>query len=175
MPRYSYSFAPSTMTDMNTALQSVISTDIPLVPDFKAGPPFTILERHLLTSSSSEDGAQELVRPLIDGTCLQAPFESKLRVDCYVYLIFADIMYIAAQIPWNHPWHQRLGSLIKAPGKQPAPPRKFVPSTVNIPTTTSSGKTSQLYGCNTPRPLITGTDMTRSFESKVQAGNRRRV
>lgn len=87
-------------------------------------PPYTTIEKYLYLSSSPESAAAELVQPLNDNTCLQAASDSPLQVDCYIMSIFAEILSIATQVPWNHSWHKRLAALIKALGKQAAPPEE---------------------------------------------------
>jgi hypothetical protein len=109
------------MGDTNIALRWVAADFGPKSPP---GPPFTIIEAYLRNSSTPENAATELVLLLNDGTCLGAPYESPLRVDCYIESIFGESMHIATQLPWDHIWHERLAALIKALGKKDAPPKE---------------------------------------------------
>lgn len=109
------------MENGNIALRRVAAE---IDPNGPPGAPFTIIEAYLRNSSPPEDAATELVRPLNDGTCLGAPYESPLRVDVYIESIFGACTHIAAQLPWDHDWHERFAALFKALGQKEAPPEE---------------------------------------------------
>lgn len=93
------------------------------IDDIAPQPPFTIIEAFLQNSLDPDATATELVKLVMDEGCLDVNPESFLHPSNYISGIFVECIYITTQIPYSHPWHYRLASLLMALKKQPAPPK----------------------------------------------------
>ncbi|KAH8650620.1 hypothetical protein BGZ60DRAFT_520440 [Tricladium varicosporioides] len=86
-------------------------------------PSFTIIEAFLRNSLDPDATATELVKLVMDEGCLDLNPQSFLHPLNYIPGISGECISIATQIPYSHPWHYRLASLLIALKKQPAPPK----------------------------------------------------